>query len=113
MRVKNLNMIPAGSVSISANATLEEVCVEHISDYSIQLVFSGTAPTGTFSLQYSNDDVDPTNWTDDSDSEQDITAGGNLMWNVENAGYKWVRVKYARTSGTGNITVARCQIKGV
>lgn len=112
MRVKNLNMIPNGAVSLGASANLAAVSLEHISNYSIQIVFTGT-PSGTFKLQCSNDELSPSNWTDVGSSDQAVTTAGDLVWNVENAGYKWVRVVYTRSSSTGSLTVGRCNIKGV
>lgn len=113
MRIKNINMIPSGSVSINANATLDGVALDHITHFSIQVVFSGTSPSGTFKLQCSNDDSSTSNWTDIGGSSQTVKDSGNVTWNVENAGYKWVRVVFTHASGTGNITSARCHIKGV
>lgn len=112
MRVKNLNIIPSGAVTLDQNRDLDEVGLEHIANYSIQLVFTGT-PSGSFKLQCSNDDSDPSNWTDISGSSQTVSAAGSVTWNVENAGYKWVRVVYTFTASTGSLTVARCHIKGI
>lgn len=105
---------------LSGNCVGGHSWLGHAVDYSIQLVFTGS-PVGTFKLQAS---IDPysgsnptgdtiTNWTDVTDSDQAITAAGNHMWNVENAGYTWVRVIWTVTSGTGDLTVARIMTKGV
>ena len=88
-------------------------------NYSIQLVFTGV-PVGNFKLQcsndsYANDYIDAANvlnWTDVSGSQQPITAAGDHTWQVENAGYRWIRAVWLPTSGIGSIVSARFNTKG-
>lgn len=125
MRVANEDLLKgAASASLSADWASPPVWLGHIANYAIQLVFSSN-PNGTFKLQASCDPVQqptPTestqtakvvNWTDISNSSQVITASGNHMWAVENAGYNWVRVVFTRTSGSGVLNTARGYVKGV
>lgn len=125
MRVKNEDLLDqTGFISMASSFDMKPVWLGHIAYYSIQLVFIGT-PTGNFKLQASNDlgsinsasesnqDNDILNWTDIADSAQAITAGGDHMWTVENAGYNWVRVVWTQTAGTGTLISARCYVKGV
>lgn len=125
MRVKNENLLDdSGSVSLNANATLKPVWLGHIANYSIQLQFTGT-PQGNFKLQASNDPgrIDAASgtlqvsdialWTDIADSAQTISAAGDHMWTVENAGYNWVRVVWTQTGGSGTLTSARAYVKGI
>ncbi len=123
MRIANEDMIAATPVTIDANKQLRAVWLGHICNYSIQLVFTGT-PNGAFSLQASDDAGTPdggttpqasnvTHWTDVTGSSQSISAAGNLMYQVQNAGYNWVRVIYTASSSTGTLTSARINIKGV
>jgi hypothetical protein len=125
MRIANENLIAdTGAVSMGASFELRPVYLGHIAQYAIQLVFTGT-PTGTLSLQCSNDpghpnaqsiteqSTDVVNWTDISGSSQVITAAGNHTWNAENIGYRWVRVVYTRVSSTGSLTSAVANLKGV
>lgn len=81
---------------------------------SVQAVFSGASPTGTFKIQVSDDPVDAaadvTNWTDYSSSSQAISANGNFGWSFAPFGYRFLRLAYTRTSGTGNVTAyAHCK----
>ena len=46
-------------------------------------------------------------------SEETVAAAGDLLWNASGVGYKYVRLVYTSTSGTGDITVARSICKGV
>ena len=69
---------------------------------SVQIVWSGGgAPVGDFTLQVSNDDVSPSNFSTYPGSSLSISGNsGDATYNVANLGYKWIRVSYARTSGT-------------
>src|SRR5574343_407072 len=112
MRVKNENLISA-PVAMAASFELRPVWLAHIANYSIQLVFTGS-PGGNFKLQASNDEgyidsaggaqqyTNVVNWTDIADSAQTISAAGDHMWTVENAGYNWVRVVWTAASGSGS-----------
>lgn len=124
MRVKNENLLDdSGPVDLSASADLKATWLGHISDYAIQLVFTGS-PQGNFKLQASNDQgsIDSAtgsvqlasivNWTDIADSAQTISAAGDHMWTVENAGYTWVRVVWTQTGGSGTLTSGRVYVKG-
>lgn len=102
----------------------DPVWLGHIANYSIQIFFTGS-PNGSFRLQMSNDDGNPqasreedrdygiVNWTDISDSAFTVSAAGDIAWDVQNAGYRWVRVVYTAVSGSGTITSARFNVKGI
>jgi hypothetical protein len=90
---------------------------------AIQAIFSGS-PTGTIKLQISCDNVavplqannnnpventDPAvnvvNWCDYSGSPQTISGAGIFIWNFFNPGYRWLRVVYTPSGGSGALTV--------
>lgn len=124
MRVANENLVESGAASLGADWASRPVWLGHIAQFAVQLVFTGT-PDGSFKLQASNDVghinaggsvpqyAGVANWTDVANSTVLVTAAGDVMWNVENAGYEWVRVVYVRTASTGSLTVARAKVKGV
>ena len=89
--------------SFNSSALLVYQCRES----SIQLVFSGSAPTGTFKLQSSDDltftAADVSNWTDVAGSSQAIVEGGVHQWKILNR-YKWLRVVWTAVSGAGACT---------
>lgn len=122
MRIGNENLITV-PVDMVGSFNLRALWLGHICNYSIQIVFTGS-PVGAFKLQASDDPGMPdgspspqstgvTNWTDITNSSQSVSAAGNIMWDVQNAGYTWVRVAYTVTSGTGSLTSARANVKGV
>jgi|ERR1019366_776568 hypothetical protein len=122
MRIANENLI-AAPVDMTTSFSSRPIWLGHICNYAIQLVFTGS-PVGTLNLQCSNDPGLPdggtspqalnvVNWTDVLNSSQAISAAGNHVWDVQNAGYTWVRVNYVATSGSGSLTVARANLKGV
>lgn len=127
MRVKNENLLDdSGPLDLLVNQNLRPIWLGHIANYAIQLVFTGT-PVGSFKLQASNDVgqinsegattqvAGVTQWTDITDSALSVTAAGDIMWTVENAGYTWVRVVWTATGGSSSptLTSARCYVKGI
>jgi hypothetical protein len=77
---------------------------------SFQGVWSGGgAPNGTFTVEVSNDNVadpaDVTNWTTYGGSSISITSDGDLGYSVPSVGYRFARVRYVRTSGTGTFNM--------
>lgn len=125
MRIANENLLlESGPVSLGANWTSRPIWLGHICNFSIQLVFTGS-PQGTFTLQMSNDagHIDAqskavqssgvVNWTTIAGSSQSILAAGDHSYQFENAGFQWVRVVWTFSSGTGNLTSARANVKGV
>lgn len=128
MRINNEDLLDVDGTrttpSMATSFNLKPVYLGHICNYSIQLVFTGT-PGGNFKLQMSNDlgridaaseaeqEASISHWTDIADSAQTISAAGDHAWQVENAGYRWVRVVWTQTSSTGTLTNAVANVKGV
>jgi hypothetical protein len=123
MRVVQIpTIIAAGTVM---NTTLYSIAlgVPQMFGAAIQIEFTGT-PTGTFQLEASSDPwvanpttgQTPTNWTVVADSQFTVTAAGNVMWNVSDIQYNYVRVQYLDSSGgtsTATITNATANLKGI
>jgi hypothetical protein len=112
------------STNLASSVTSEPIFLGHIPDYSIQIFFTGTHG-GNFKLQVSNDKGNPqaalevnvdyeiTHWTDVADSAFTVAAAGDVFWDVQNSGARWVRVVWTQTSGSGTITSAKANGKGV
>ena len=93
--------------SFNSNAQI----LDYSLGYSIHGIIAG-APVGSISLEGSNDPVpgdlsgaSVVNWLTIADSTQLVTGAGEVFWNYNGCFYKWVRVAYVRTSGTGTITL--------
>lgn len=115
MRTCN-HILTSGSVSSSFSTS--PFRVENMDRVSVQLVQSGTALTGTYTLYASNDFgkahlTDPTNatgiftWTAVSDSSQALTGSGDVMWNVADIGWRWLKVGFSKTAtaATGTVVI--------
>lgn len=121
MRIGSDSLIDA-SIDLSSPWTSSAIWVGHVNQYSIQLVFDGM-PEGTWRLQASADkgndaateaymSVGVQNWTTVEGSSQLIDEAGDHAWNVSESGYRWVRVQWLPSAGTGNLTSARYSTKG-
>lgn len=117
MRTANESLIRTnGSVNIPWIS--DPILLSNISDYSVQLEYLTNG--AEFKLQASLDQGKPlaqswtgeniTNWTDISLSVTQLTENGDILIDVAEASYRWVRVV---VGGTGVITAARFNIKGV
>lgn len=112
MRILNDPLLSAGDMSGSLNS--QPLNLEFAFGYSIQCVFTG-APVGTLKLQGSNDappdanpnfiNFAPTNWTDISGSSTAVAAAGSVLFNAASVYYRYVRVVYTFTSGTGSLSI--------
>ena len=130
MKINNENILEINGVSstpsLATSTNLKPIWLGYCAIAAIQLVFTGT-PAGAFKLQASCDKGNPTatsetqqysgvtNWTDIDDSSETVSAAGNLLWNIADPGYQWIRVVWT-ASGAGTtpvLTVARCVTKGV
>lgn len=69
--------------------------------FSIAVVFTGSDVAGTLQLQAS---LDAITYFDVPDSSQSVTGSAGHIWDVVTCGYRYVRVSWTYTSGTGNIT---------
>ena len=106
MKFANEKIISAADMSSSFLS--EPILLDQIYGYSFQAVFTGS-PNGTFKIQCSNDDVNSSSsvvgWSDVGSSSQAISAAGDLFYNIDAAFYKWVRIVYTRSSGSGSCDV--------
>jgi hypothetical protein len=111
-----------GNGTLPATGTVNSIGIEinQLYSWSIQAEWTG-APVGVFQIQVSNDIVplapstsnpvgpDPaalvTNWSNYTNSQvTTLGTSGNWTWIAGLAAYKWVRLSYTATSGTGTVT---------
>ena len=113
MRFEPVTILSAGDMS-TATLTSTGIDMNQIVLASIQAVYTG-APVGTLILEVSNDiiKINPTvanqsanvvTWTTYTGSSVSVSAAGDFVWNLTDIGYRWLRMKYTKTSGTGSLT---------
>lgn len=78
--------------------------IDDLTPYSVQCAFSGGAGNleGTLTVEASNDNV---TYITVTGSSQAVTASTNHMYNVSDAAYRWFRIRWVYTSGTGNLRI--------
>lgn len=109
-----------GTTTIVSNP----IPLDQIYGFAIQAIWTGS-PTGAIKLQASCDSPGRetaqsnggpdtvTNWTDVTNSSYSISgSAGNYMWNFNGSFYRYIRVSYTNSSGTGTLT-AQITPKGV
>lgn len=97
--MKEVEVFSAASASTSIDSV--GFFLGDLNTYSVHITFSSSTLNGTLYLQASNDNSD---WPNISESQQSIVSGTSHLYSVQNAAYKYVRVSWTRTSGTGTIT---------
>lgn len=107
------------NVSMTTSGNSTGVDCNQIALASIQASWTGSTAAGTLQLQISNDivPVDPStsnpvgpdpaglvvNWSNYTGSQTAVTGSGNFTWNLVYVGFRWIRLQYTATSGTGVI----------
>lgn len=118
--MRTFNKTMATAVPLNANYNSPYMQLKQIYTYTMAAIITGT-PTGTIQIQASNDPetndtqvqtsydpggnptnppaVGPVNWVTIANSSFPVTSAGETMWNVNYAGYNYVRVQYTDSSG--------------
>lgn len=103
--MKESELISAADASV--NITSIPLALGDLQVFSIHADFTGATLAGTLQLQASNDGTD---FVDITGASQVVASAGSHVFNVVNAAYKFVRLTWAQTGGTGNLT-AKAVIK--
>jgi hypothetical protein len=98
-------IITAGDMSAATiNSAGQDI--QNVPLGAIHAVWTG-APVGTIIVQASADltstAASVVNWTTVSGSTVAVSGAGDVMINFSNVGYKWMRLQYTKTSGTGTL----------
>lgn len=111
MNTSQAQILSAGDMSL-ASFVSKVVDLGNVNLGSIQAVWAGVAPVGVLKIQLSNDIISNTadpnvavvNWDDFSGSSFNVSGNaGTHIFNISNMGYKWLRLFYTRTGGTGSM----------
>lgn len=93
------NIIP--SQSAASSLTSVPIDLGDLKGYSVTVNFTGADVAGTLKLQARN--FTDENWVDVGSSSQAVTSSADHVWSVSEADYRYVRVSWTYSSGTGNI----------
>lgn len=89
---------------MSANISSAGVNTESVDNVGVELSWTGT-PSGAWKIQASNSSTDGSNgtWTDLSMTigSQPTGAAGGFLLDLNQFPFKYVRIVYTKTSGTG------------
>lgn len=110
--MKFLNSTVLNNISIGASANSAAIDASFMLNVSLIAQVTGSSPVGVLSIQGSNDippssqapnsGFTPTNWNNFVTAN--VGATGTFVIPKTDTCYRWIRVRYARTSGSGNIT---------
>lgn len=113
---KNLDLVAEKTIATAMASTINgpDINVNLYQDFSFYAKWTGT-PTGSFKLQGSNDVGDSvTDWEDIPGSTLAVAgAAGTQMWNYTRSQFRWVRIVYTATSGSGTLSKCIFNAKGV
>lgn len=113
MRYDQVQIITSGDMS--GSLTSIGIDLQQLVLGSVQAVWSGgSSPVGDLTLEVSNDIVqvslgtnpaaNVSNWITYTGSTQSVSGNtGSAMYNITDMGYRWLRLKYTRTSGSGTL----------
>lgn len=102
-----INEILLESQSAAASATTVPLEIGDYLNYSIVVEFTGSNVAGDLYLEAS---INGTTYFTVDGTPQSVSNSEDHMWNVRDAGYRYVRCVWTYTSGTGNIVV-RAMVK--
>lgn len=125
----NIQSLPIDGYVAATDVVSNPISLKHVYGFSVTASWTTAgSPVGTFTLEACNDIENPTDyaptyptlthWVTIAGSSLASSAGASispssdlcLTWNYSNTMYRFVRIRYARTSGT--ITLSeRLQMK--
>lgn len=96
------NILPHKSIDAgdaSGNLTGDATNIAHITDVAYQCTFTGS-PAGTMSIEGS---IDGVNYV--SVDSKSVSGAGSVLFGLSLLSFPWIRPVYAKTSGSGSLTV--------
>ena len=120
MRIGPVGISDIFPTTVDMSASINGHAIDVSSAYVYALILKWTgSPIGNLFLQVSNyvavaNEVPPdSSFTTDTGSLVGVTGAAEQFFNVNTLGYRWVRIVYQRTSGSGTFTLAQFNSKGV
>ena len=121
--IVQLKFKPNANMTGTSTINSDPIALDQIYGFAVQAFWTGT-PVGNFKLQVSCDAPGDTtqtsnggpdkvtNWTDLTGSTQAAGGLSYFVWNINGAFYRYVRLVYTNTSGSGVLKAQIC-LKGV
>ena len=108
---QDIDYINYESVNLSASFESGVINVVPFKGGFLQMVATGN-PVGTLTLQASNDPgpLQAVNWKEVPFSSMVINGANNYCYNISDAYFRYMKIVYTRTSGTGTCSI-RVQLK--
>lgn len=97
--MKRIELLSAANAAV--NQTSIGVDLGDAQGYSVEVAFSSGTLNGTLTLEAS---VGGTNYATITGSSQAIASGATHIYNITDAEYPYVRLKWVASSGTGTVT---------
>jgi hypothetical protein len=119
MRIGSAPISVVFPTSVNMNATIKGAALDVTSDFGFSFIVRWTgSPVGTLSIQASNyvqlgSEAPPeATFSTDPVATLAVSAAGEKLFNIADPGYRFVRLVWTFTSGTGTFTVAQFNSKG-
>lgn len=103
--MRNLCETLVSAVDASVTVYSAALDAQQLYALSAQAKFSSATLAGAFKIQASNDPLAATNWSDVSASSQTVASGALTLIPMQQLSYRWVRLAWVPSAGSGNITV--------
>jgi len=98
-----LNKKIIDAVSVAGDTTSDSLEVKEAVSIAVQAIWAGSSPSGTVSIQASNDG---TNFKELSGGSITVSGNtGNDLKNFADCGFAYLRAVYTHSSGSGTLTV--------
>ena len=89
--------------SMGASFVTDPIYLPTQTGFCVHAIFTdASAPVGSFTIETS---IDGSTWATLADSTQAISAAGDHFYSISRVSYPMARLKWTRTSGSGDITV--------
>lgn len=94
----NKNKKVLDAVSLASNQTSDSIELNDSRGYCVHSIITGS-PVGSLIVEVSNDN---SNFV--AEDTYAVSAAGQRLYNKDGAYYKYIRVRYSFTSGSGSLT---------
>jgi hypothetical protein len=102
--MRNTNVAALSAANVNADHNSSAIDASQLVNASVQVLMTGSSPTGTVKVQASNDLPFAVTWTDITSISVAVSAATSYLIPKFDVSYQWIRVVYAHTSGTGTVS---------